>query len=194
MKELTEEQIEKAAISLWQIMDVRRNQIWRDLAEVYKELYRERAKLLAQMLQYAPAPPQLSGDVVVDMHEAWSKAADGPYNMTLPHKRMAAAAQVLLERVCEESKRILCGGYEWRDDSASKFADHVCSSILKPAPPTLEDRVRVISRSGGDRYEVRVDRELKYTFDGNEKADAEIYAAGCIAELTHHTEASHDRT
>lgn len=144
MKELTEEQIEKAAISLWQIMGVERNQTWRDLAEVYKEAYREKAKLLAQMLQYAPAPPQLSGDVVRDACAAFVKVLD---SFQLPdwnpkfQEAMTAAVQGVLDKIYAAISNKLMDDYHFSRKHATGVAAEICNSILKPAPPTLEEEL-----------------------------------------------------
>lgn len=145
---LTEEQVEKASITLWQIFGMVRHQTWGDLAEGSKEVYRERTKKFAPYLQFAPA--QLPGDVIEGMKLAWRNAGCGGTVVSDSHARMTAAAQVLLDRpevlgpvTNEEWEKYLV-----RDGEPRMLAIDVATliakrrdSLLKPAEPTMEEAI-----------------------------------------------------
>lgn len=181
-QELTEEQIEKAAKAMM-VIALGDKRSWDSLSDQTKNCWRKEAIELAPMLQYAPAPPQLPGDIVEAMVKVYMDVT-GFSDLCIDDMRrrtagLTAAAQMLLERICEESKRILCGGYEWRDDAANKFADHVRNSLLKPTPPTLEEELSKFAWE---------------TVITNKDWTRESLQAGIREILTRHIGASHDHT
>ena len=48
---------------------------------------------------------------------------------------------------------------------------------------TPEERVGIVSRSGGDHLDVMLDGKTELSFEMHERKDAERYATGLIAEL-----------